>query len=58
MIEKFSAALVITGLVLYFQQSVIIDELNLEGDSLVFNLLIGYVFIAFITLFFSFKNKR
>ena len=48
----------VVGLVLLFQQSVIVDELNLSGDSVIFYLSILFVGITFISFLFSSLKKK
>lgn len=52
-----SVFIVIIGLVLFFQQNIIVDELNLSGDSLIFTLLIISIVVTIISLFLSFKRS-
>lgn len=47
----------VIGFVLLFQAGVIVDELNMSGDSIIFYLSILFVVITIFSGLFFFKNK-
>ncbi|TPE68599.1 hypothetical protein AMD02_012965 [Halalkalibacterium halodurans] len=47
----------VIGLVLLFQSGVIVDELNMSGDSIIFYLSILFVVITIFSGLIFFKNK-
>ncbi|CDO03089.1 hypothetical protein BN988_01589 [Oceanobacillus picturae] len=48
----------VIGLVLLFQQGIIVDELNMSGDSVIFYLSILLVGITLISFLFSLLKKK
>ncbi|MEN1970700.1 hypothetical protein WMZ97_22010 [Lentibacillus sp. N15] len=53
-----SIVLTTIGLILLFQQGVIVDELNVSGDSVVFYLSISFIIITILSGLFAFKKSK
>src|SRR5699024_6420325 len=53
-----SIILTVIGLVLLFQQGIIIDEFNMSGDSIIFYLSIFIIIITIISALFTFKKSK
>lgn len=53
-----SIILTVIGLILLFQQGVIVDELNVSGDSVVFYLSISFIIITILSGLFAFKKSK
>lgn len=53
-----SIVLTAIGLILLFQQGIIVDELNISGDSVIFYLSISFIIITIISGLFAFKKNK
>src|SRR5699024_4880379 len=53
-----SIILTVIGLVLLFQQGIIIDEFNMSGDSIIFYLSIFFIIITIISSLFTFNKSK
>ncbi len=52
-----SIMLTVIGLVLLFQQGIIVDQFNMSGDSIIFNLSIFFIIITILSSLFAFKKN-
>ncbi len=53
-----SVILTTIGIILLFQQGIIVDKFNMSGDSVIFYLSISFIIITILSGLFAFKKNK